>query len=242
MIKVLIIEDDPMVAQLNSYYLDQVGGFRLVDTAGSAADALQILREKKVDLILLDIFMPGINGLEFLSQLRKKEIESDVIIVSASTDSQSIRKALQYGAVDYLIKPFTYERFRDALNDYKKRELLMQNKEKLNQKDLDKQIFYKEEEEVIDKKAELLPKGINRDTLKLVWDHILKTKGESFTTEEMAQSVGISRVSMRKYITFLCDQEVLITEISYGAVGRPVNCHRLNQLKVKSFKTYLKDL
>lgn len=241
MIKVLIIEDDPMVAELNRYYLEQIGGFQLVASAGTAADALKVLKKKKVDLILLDIFMPGINGLEFLTQLRKSEIESDVIIVSASTDSQSIRKALQHGAVDYLIKPFEYERFRDALNVYKKRELLMKNKQTLSQKDLDKQIFNMEEEETVDKKSEL-PKGISRDTLKLVWDHILATQGTSFTTEEMALRVGISRVSMSKYISFLREQEVVNTEVSYGAVGRPVNYHRLNQLKVKGFKKYLKEI
>ncbi|AFM01947.1 MULTISPECIES: response regulator [Desulfitobacterium] len=241
MIKALIIEDDPMVAELNRLYLEQVGGFQLVASAGSAAEAMKVLKKKKVDLILLDIFMPGINGLEFLTQLRKSEIESDVIIVSASTDSQSIRKALQHGAVDYLIKPFEYERFRDALNAYKKRELLMKNKEKLSQKDLDEQIFNKEEEEIVEKKPDL-PKGISRDTLKLVWDHILVTCDTSFTTEEMAQRVGISRVSMSKYISFLRGQEVLNTEISYGAVGRPVNYHRINQLKVKDFKQYLKEI
>ncbi len=241
MIKVLIIEDDPMVAELNRYYLEQIGGFQLVASAGTAADALKVLKKKKVDLILLDIFMPGINGLEFLTQLRKSEIESDVIIVSASTDSQSIRKALQHGAVDYLIKPFEYERFRDALNVYKKRELLMKNKQTLSQKDLDKQIFNMEEEETVDKKSDL-PKGISGDTLKLVWDHILATQGTAFTTEEMALRVGISRVSMSKYISFLREQEVVNTEVSYGAVGRPVNYHRLNQLKVKGFKKYLKEI
>ena len=137
MIKVLIIEDDPMVAELNRYYLEQVGGFQLVHIASSGAEALDFLNKTKVDLILLDIFMPGINGLEFLARLRKMENEADVIIVSASTDSHSIRKALQYGAVDYLIKPFEYERFYEALTAYKKRQLLMQNKA-LSQKDLDK--------------------------------------------------------------------------------------------------------
>jgi len=235
MIKVLIIEDDPMVAELNRYYLEQVGGFQLVAIARSGSEALEFLSRQEVDLILLDIFMPGINGLEFLAELRKAENEADVIIVSASTDSNSIKKALQYGAVDYLIKPFEYERFCEALTAYKRRQILIQNKAKLSQKDLDKQIFHKEEKISPEKRDDWLPKGINPSTLKLVWDHVQETKGANFTTEEMAQKVGISRVSMSKYIAFLCEEGVLNTEVSYGSVGRPVNYHRLNPLKAKDF-------
>jgi CitB family two-component system response regulator MalR len=57
--------------------------------------------------------MPGINGLELLSKLRKTDKNVDVIIASAAKDSISIKKALQYGAVDYLIKPLEFECFNN---------------------------------------------------------------------------------------------------------------------------------
>lgn len=236
MINVLIVEDDPMVAELNRCYLEQVGGFQFQGIAQSVDEALEILKQKQIDLILLDIFMPGGNGLELLAEIRKSGEGVDVIVVSASTDCQNVKKVLQYGAVDYLIKPFEFERFRDALTAYKERTAIIRTQDKLSQKDLDRQIFHKDSTH----KTVGLPKGINRETLKLVWDHIQEAQNESFTTEEIAQRVGISRVSMRKYISFLGELGVLHTEVIYGSVGRPVYKHRFISLKSKALNPYLK--
>lgn len=235
MIKVLIVEDDPMVAEFNKHYLEQVGGFSLQGIAGSVDEGLKLLEQKEIDLILLDIFMPGLSGLELLSQIRKMGKGVDVIVVSAAADSHSIRKALQYGAVDYLIKPFEFDRFREALATYRERAMLMKDQEKLSQVELDKQIFHKE---AVGKHGEL-PKGLTRETLKLVWDTIQELDNEPFSTEEIAQRVGISRVSMRKYLSFLGQIEVLKTEVIYGSVGRPVYKHRYIPSKGKVIKGYL---
>lgn len=235
MIKVLIVEDDPMVAEFNKHYLEQVGGFKLQGIAGSVDEGLKVLEKKEIDLILLDIFMPGLSGLELLSQIRKMGKGVDVIIVSAAADRNSIKKALQYGAVDYLIKPFEFERFREALTTYRERAALMQDQEKLSQVDLDKQIFHKE---TAGKTGEL-PKGLTRETLKLVWENIQEMDSEAFSTEEIAQRVGISRVSMRKYLSFLDQIEVLTTEVLYGSVGRPVYKHRFIPSKAKAINGYL---
>lgn len=235
MIKVLIVEDDPMVAEFNKHYLEQVGGFHLEAVAASVDEALKLIEGAEIDLILLDIFMPGLSGLELLSQIRKMGKGVDVIVVSAASDSYTVKKALQYGAVDYLIKPFEFERFREALSTYRERSSLMRDQEKLSQKDLDKQIFHKEP---FGRPGEL-PKGLNRDTLKLVWHNIQETQGEPFSTEEIAQRVGISRVSMRKYLSFLGEIDVLQTEVIYGSVGRPVYKHRYILAKSKVMKSYL---
>lgn len=236
MIKVLIVEDDPMVAEFNKRYLEQVGGFTLEAIVSSVDEAFNLLEQKEIDLILLDIFMPGQSGLELLPRIRKMEKGADVIVVSAASDSYSIKKALQYGAVDYLIKPFEFERFHKALVTYRERASLMREREKLSQTDLDQQIFHKDP---ISKPDEL-PKGLTRDTLKLVWDKIQETSSnEPFSTEEIAHVVGISRVSMRKYLSFLDQIGVLKTEIIYGAVGRPVYKHRYISSKKNWINSYL---
>ncbi|AHF06168.1 response regulator [Desulfitobacterium metallireducens] len=236
MINVLIIEDDPMVAEFNKRYLEQVEGFALQGIAASADEAIEILKREDIDLILLDIYMPRLSGLELLSKIRKKGKGVDVIVVSAASDSYSIKKALQYGAVDYLIKPFEFERFSEALTTYRKRAMLMQDdQEKLSQVDLDKQIFHKD----APGKPGELPKGLTRDTLKLVWEHIQRTDNEAFSTEEIAQRVGISRVSMRKYLSFLGQIGILKTEVLYGSVGRPVYKHRYISSKRKAIHIYL---
>lgn len=218
MIQVIIVEDDPMVVKFNKYYLEQVPGFQLAAVAHSGEEALLILETQKIDLILLDIYIPGINGLELLSRLRKKDESADVIVVSAAHDSVSIKKALQYGAVDYLIKPFEFDRFKAALIGYKEREKLIKNHEDLSQGDLDKHFLSK------DKTGATLevPKGLDRNTLKMVWEHIIRTKGTAFSTEEIANNAGISRVSMRKYLQFLEASGALKKVISYGSPGRPI--------------------
>lgn len=217
----MIVEDDPMVARFNSKYLEQVGGFRLVAMVRSVEEALSFLEKQAVDLILLDIFMPGINGLDLLAQIRNMGKAIDVIVVSAACDKPSINKALLYGAVDYLIKPFEFERFSAALSAYRERATFMQEQEQFSQADLDRCILSREQTLAVD-----LPKGLNKKTVGKVWDQILRLQGREFSTDELANLVGISRVSMRKYLEFLTDIGVLSIEVSYGAVGRPIYKYR----------------
>lgn len=235
MIKVLIVEDDPMVAEFNRRYLEQVGGFELIAVAPSVTDALNILDSKEIDLILLDIFMPGMNGFDLLAQVRKLGQGIDVIVVSAACDSQSIKKALRYGAVDYLIKPFEFERFNTALSAYRDWVKMTKGQEKLSQAELDIRLLHPNPLPVPCE----LPKGLTRNTLKTVWENIQKMKESSFSTEEMANRVGVSRVSMRKYLSFLTEIGVIDMEVIYGSVGRPVYQHRCIKPDSNLIKTYL---
>ncbi|MCO1601019.1 response regulator [Desulfosporosinus nitroreducens] len=234
MIKVLIVEDDPMVSEFNRRYLEQVGGFELIAIAPSVADALHILDHQEIDLILLDIFMPGMNGFDLLAQIRKLGQGVDVIVVSAACDSQSIKKALRYGAVDYLIKPFEFERFKTALSAYREWVSMTKDQEKLSQAELDIRMLHPNPLTVPSE----LPKGLTRNTLKTVWENIQETKTSSFSTEEMAKRVGISRVSMRKYLSFLTDIGVIEMEVIYGSIGRPIYQHRCLKPESDLIKRY----
>lgn len=216
MIKVLIVEDDPMVAELNRRYLERVPGFLFCAIASTGNAALEILRTRNIDLVLLDIFMPGINGLELLSKIRAQSYRVDVIVVSAARDNESIQIALRNGAVDYLIKPFEFERLQAALLMLKKRVQLIKEHSYVSQSELDRDVFLGSSHS-----SDELPKGLDRNTVKRVWDKILETEGE-FTSEEMAKNVGISSVSIRKYLKHFENSELLRTKILYGSVGRPV--------------------
>ncbi|CAG9611320.1 Transcriptional regulatory protein DcuR [Bacillus rhizoplanae] len=234
MIKVLIVEDDPMVAMLNKHYLEQVGGFELVHIAKSVNEAVQILEESHIDFILLDIFMPGDTGFELLLHIRNKEKETDVMMISAVHDMASIKKALQYGVVDYLIKPFTFERFKEALTAYREKFRFMKAQQKINQSELDALILQKEKVESHVSKE--LPKGLTKQTLQLIWKQIESLRGNEFTTDEMAQLVGISRVSIRKYVIFLIEIGVLENEMVYQQVGRPVSKLRcIDETKIQLY-------
>ncbi|MCC2494567.1 response regulator [Bacillus sp. 007/AIA-02/001] len=234
MIKVLIVEDDPMVAMLNTHYLEQVGGFELVQAVNSVKSAIEILEKSRVDLVLLDIFMPKETGFELLMYIRNQEKESDIIMISAVHDMGSIKKALQYGVVDYLIKPFTFERFKEALTIYREKLTFMKEQQKISQSELDSLILQKEKREPTVTKE--LPKGLTKQTLQLIWQKIESLNGRVFTTDEMAQLVGISRVSIRKYVMFLTDIGVLENEMMYQHVGRPVSKLRcVDQKKIEFY-------
>lgn len=224
MIKVLIVEDDPMVAKINSSFLKKMGGFQLVAVAPNVDQAISIIQEQCIDLILLDIYMPKEPGWHLLSQIRDLSQEIDVIIISAANDIESIKKGLRFGVVDYLIKPFEFERFQTALNKYKEEFTLLNNKEIINQVDLDNIIFHKDQELMLYLE---LPKGLTRDTLKKVWKVIEGMDGANFSTDKIANLVGISRVSARKYLCFLREIKAIDTQILYGAVGRPVYLYRM---------------
>lgn len=216
MFRVLLVEDDPMVAKFHEHYLSQVKGFELTDKVRSGEEALEYLSKKQYDLILLDIFMPNMDGLELLHQIREKNMNVDVIVVSAARDNERIQLALREGAVDYIIKPFEFERFNIALTNFYKRKTLFDSKNEVQQEDLDNSILYKEQANEL-----VIPKGLDRNTLKTVWQQVCSID-EVFTTEELASLVGISRVSVRKYLDFLKTLKVLSLELHRGSVGRPV--------------------
>lgn len=216
MINVLVVEDDPMVAQLHEHYLSQIKGFELCDIAGNGDEALSLLAENCYDLLILDVFMPTMDGLQLLAKIREAGYDVDVIIVSAANDKDKIKLALRLGAVDYIIKPFEFERFNLALNNYLKRYHIVEDQTVLVQSELDKTIIRQEEQVVVS-----LPKGLDKNTLATVWDCIKNIEG-MFTTEEVAAMVGISRVSIRKYLEFLKTLHLLKLDLHRGSVGRPV--------------------
>ncbi|WP_338450300.1 response regulator [Niallia oryzisoli] len=235
MIRTMIVEDDPMVAEFNKRYIGEIKGFQLVAVSSTVDAAIDVIEKQPVDLILLDIFMPGKNGLELLIYLRENEMDIDVIMISAASDIERIQKAIRYGVVDYLIKPFEFERLNKTLTAYKEKARFIQDQRVVNQKELDQQFFNMKEMEV----TEDLPKGLTNNTLEQVWEAISTLKEEQFSTEDIVKVVGISRVSVRKYLKFLTDIGVLRERIIYGTVGRPVYQYEINKSEEHLIKKFL---
>jgi CitB family two-component system response regulator MalR len=233
-IHVLLVEDDPMVAELNRIYLSRVAGFETVASARSASEALDLLRSRPVDLLLLDIFMPGQSGIELMEEIRRQAMDVDVIFVTAARDTVTLDRALKLGAVDYLIKPFEFERLKQALERYGETRRMIRGGQALDQTELDKRLARRPTEA---RPTEGLPKGLDRNTLEKVLRVITERPDPSlwFTSEEIAQLIGISRVSVRKYFEFLGTLKVLRMEPGYGTGGRPVHRFLLQ-------KTYLREV
>ena len=90
LIRVLLVEDDPMVADLDRHYVNRVEGFETVASVRNAEEALQALQDRQVDLILLDVFMAGRTGVELLAEIRARALDVDVILVTAARDPRTI--------------------------------------------------------------------------------------------------------------------------------------------------------
>ncbi|TSB47204.1 response regulator [Alkalicoccobacillus porphyridii] len=224
MINVLIVEDDPMVAKFNGIYLERIEGFQTVGTASTIKEAWEILEENEVHVILLDIYINHENGLDMLVDLRKGNIEVDVIVVTSANDQSSIQTALRYGAVDYLMKPFEFDRFKEALHVYAQRYQQLRM-EALKQEELDTLFLPRTPGDEI--QQEELPKGITKHTFLRILNEI-QTFDDWFSTADLADATSISRVSLRKYLRYLEEYALLEHDYSYEGTGRPLQQYKLS--------------
>lgn len=225
MINVMIIEDDPMVRDINSKFLKKMDDFKLLKAASNLMEAKEFMEDNKVDLLLLDIYLPKENGIDFLKQLRKDGAEVDVILITADKTSSMIQEALRYGAVDYLIKPFTLERFKEALGKYKQMHNSFSNSNIIEQKTLDKYISGASLDKSNDE--EDFEKGINKYTYKIIWNEIESSKNDYKTAEEISASSGVARVTVRKYLDYMEKEGKVKKLIEYGKVGRPQHKYKI---------------
>lgn len=217
MIQVMIAEDDPMVREINSRFLERVEGFNLYKSVSNLKEAKKYILDKKPDLILLDVYLPKENGIDLLKWIRNQEIEIDIILITADKSIKRIEEAFRYGVVDYLIKPFSFKRFKEALIQFKDRYYQFRENEVIEQSDLDKLIssshsFQNHEE---------FAKGLNKYTYEAIWREIEKNSSEDFTSEGLAEKLGIARVTVRRYLEYMGTENKVEKLVEYGKVGRP---------------------
>ena len=103
--KILIVDDEEDVRLFVADFFGE-RDFN-VETAGSGEDALEKIEKSVPDLVLLDIMMPGIDGLECLEKIKKKYPNVTVIMITALKDETRMEKAKRLGALDYIVKPFS---------------------------------------------------------------------------------------------------------------------------------------
>ena len=223
MYKVLIVEDDPMVAMINAQYIKRNKQFEIVGHCKDGASALAFLEQNHVDLLILDVYMPHMDGFETLRQIRNQQITADAIMVTAANDRESLEEALHLGIVDYLVKPFTFDRFQMALDKYIAQNNALRELGTLNQTSIDHII-----ENSRKKSEDLYPKGIQKKTLQLIMKHLNGNSHSWFTGDEIARSVGLTGVTARRYLNYLAETGIVIGEMNYDTGGRPCmkyKCH-----------------
>lgn len=226
MIKAIIVEDDPMVAQINKRYLDTASEIEVTRIFDNGRDALAYIRSSQPQLIVLDIYMPNLSGLELLKELRHENIQSDVIMVTAANDVRSLDDALKLGIVDYLVKPFEYERFMEAIAKFLKKADMLSAGSTLDQNQIDSLVNSEPPGKNPTHRAEL-KKGLQQRTLDLIRANISKEDGEC-TCEKLATAVGLSSVTVRRYLNFMVESGEIVNSVDYGTGGRPCMKYSIN--------------
>ena len=223
MYKVLIVEDDPMVAMINEQFVSRHKDFVVAHKCNDGKSALEYLENNDVDLIILDVFMPYMDGFETLRQIRKKQIPVDVIMVTAANEREQLKEGLHLGVVDYLVKPFTFERFKVALDKFIAQSEALKDLDKVNQKNIDFLI-----DKTRKKANELYPKGIQEKTLQTIIEHLKENKNKWLTGDEIAEKVGLTGVTVRRYMTHLSEVGIVIADMNYGTGGRPCMLYKIS--------------
>ena len=218
-LKVILIEDDPMVREVHRQFIDRIEGFSIIGIASNGMEGLRLVKELKPDLAIIDLYMPYLGGLEMLRELRSEAYSIDVIAITAASDIETIHGVLQQGAVDYIMKPFTFDRIKKSLDNYKNYRVKLGEKKALIQEELDQLLFIDRKEE---SERENLPKGLNTNTLTKITSFISQ-ENEPVSAEEVAESIGMARVTARRYLDYLEKEGKVKIHIHYGGVGRPIN-------------------
>ena len=219
MYRVIIIEDDPMVAAIDRQYVESDKAFAVTGVFKSGAEALEYLAENPVDLIILDYYTPAMDGLEFLDRLHGIGKAPAVIMVTSASDTDIVRGLLARGVLDYLVKPFEYARFRQALEKFlKTKKLLESGKGSLDQQTIDQLMQRSGSHETA---LGQLAKGLNPATLELIRNFFAAGKGMAYTSEQIADEVHLSRITVRRYVNYMINTGELVSSIDYQTGGRP---------------------
>ncbi|SDU39617.1 response regulator [Gordonia westfalica] len=217
MIRVLIVEDESVIAEAHRDYLGRIGGFEVVGAVTTAQEALRTARTQNVDLVLLDLGLPDARGTDLASALSGVRPAPDVIAITAQRDLQTVRDAMSRGVLLYLLKPFTFAAFREKIEQYLRyREALAGDADAVSQRDVDRAL------------AELRSGDSRRSAKKGSAPHTedavcraVRDSADGLTASEVARALGSSRVTAWRYLERLADDGVLDRDTQYGSAGRP---------------------
>lgn len=222
--RVVIIEDDPMVTEVNRTYVEACGPFRVVGAARNGRDGVQLTTDLVPDLVILDVYLPDLDGVQVLRELRRRELPVDVIMVTAAQDAETVQDVLRSGAVDYIIKPFKFERIRSTLQAYARMHGDLRQATTLSQEQLDRLapgLGASPPSPEPTPSEEELPKGLTDWTLRQVLLHLINQE-RPLSASEVADGIGLARVTVRRYLDYLVQRGQLRVEQHYAGVGRPV--------------------
>ncbi len=222
MIRVLIVEDEPMIAEAHRAYLERIGGFEIIGSCRTAQHALRTAHEAAdsgapVELVLLDLGLPDARGVDLASALSGLRPDPDIIAITAQRDLATVRTAMSHGVLLYLLKPFTFAAFRDKIDQYLRyRDALSDGDQAVSQRDVDRALAELRTSDA----RRTAKKGAAPDTEDAVARSI-RDSADGLTASQVAATLGSSRVTAWRYLERLADDRVVERVTEYGNAGRP---------------------
>lgn len=214
-LRVVVVDDDFMIARLHGKFVDAQMDYKLVGMAYSYEQALELIQETKPNLVLLDVFMPDHSGLDLLREIRGRNIHCDAILITAAKELDIVEEGFRLGVFDYLIKPFDLTHLQNALQKYAAFKRRLANAASVDQGMLDD---LKKLRSMSHLKS--VPSGIDIRTLDRI-RHCLSNSNQSKSAEQIAKLAGVSRSTARTYLAHLVESGEAREELLYGTVGRP---------------------
>ena len=237
LISVAIVEDDPMVRRVTESFLEKMEGFVCMSIYASIDEAKKGLTIKLPHLVLLDVFFAQSSGFELLHWIRENQLDTDVILITADHSTKSIEKALRGGAVDYLVKPFRFSRFEEALLKFAKINQEISKSKTSTQKDIDI-LMNRSKLELDDSKIEEdidLHQAYEKDklernkTYRMIEDYLMDYPKDKFTAGIIGEKLGIARITARRYLDKMEEEGSIVLHTKYGAIGRPKNYYQIKE-------------
>ncbi|MFW0796415.1 response regulator [Gordonia sp. CPCC 205515] len=222
MIRVLIVEDEPLIAEAHREYLGRLGGFEVVGAVTTAQQAIRATSSAAadgtpIDLVLLDLGLPDARGIDLAAALSGIRPDPDIIAITAQRDLATVRSAMSHGVLLYLLKPFTFAAFAEKIRQYLGyREALGGGTDAVSQRDVDRALA---ELRTTDTRR-TAKKGAAPDTEDAVGRAVRDSDG-GLTASEVAATLGSSRVTAWRYLERLAEDGAVERLTEYGNTGRP---------------------
>jgi len=221
-IRAVIVDDDFAVAHVNRAFVDAQPGFTVVAEAHTGAEALAAIELHRPQLVLLDVYLPDLGGLDVLRRLRAAGDDVEVIAVTAARDLDTVRKARLLGVRHYLVKPFSGASLGERLEEVRRGIAAdhATSRAPLDQLAVDRFLG------AATGGRASLPKGLSTASLSRVAKCLAECDTD-VSAAELAATLGMSRVSARRYLEHLVSTGAAEVAPRYGSAGRPEHRYRM---------------
>lgn len=215
-LSVMIVEDDFHVAAVNKEIIQNIDGFTVETVQLKGKDAVKYLASHHVDLAVVDVFLPDSSGLDVIREIRQRDLDTDVILITAANDGNTIMNAIRMGSFDYIMKPFSKERLEQAIEKFRNYRSRLESGAGISKSAVSGLMRTEQK----DGGATNLQKGISSFTLQRVQGYFLGSDTR-VTIQELATTLRLSRITARRYLEYLHQQGEIAKTFEYSDIGRP---------------------